>query len=196
MSTQHPLFLRFLEALREGVSDKSSDFHNFVFSNLTDGRVASRHLVIRDFIEKNFSIIFFTDLRSPKVHSILEEKSTTCVFYSKEAELQIRALTFSRMIKDDSVVDSYWESVPVFSRKAYLTLDPPSSKSDERTDGLPEQYERYANSLSYTSKARKNFCVVENVIRELDLLSLSSKGHNRAKFTFQQASIQMDWLVP
>ena len=196
MSTQNPLFLRFLEALREGVSDKSSDFHNFVFSNLTDGRVASRNLVIRDFIEKNFSIIFFTDLRSPKVHSILEDKSTTCVFYSKEAELQIRALTFSRMIKDDSVVDGYWESVPTSSRKAYLTLESPSSISDERTDGLPEQYERYANFLSYTSKARKNFCVVENVIRELDLLSLSSKGHNRAKFTVQQGSIKMDWLVP
>ena len=196
MSTQHPLFLRFLEALREGVSDKSSDFHNFAFSNLTDGRVASRHLVIRDFIEKNCSIIFFSDLRSPKIHSILEEKSTTCLFYSKKAELQIRALTFSRIIKDNSLIDSYWESVPIFSRKAYLTLEPPSSKSDEKTDGLPEQYERHANSLSHTSKARKNFCVVENVITELDLLSLSSKGQSRAKFTVQQASVQMDWLVP
>ena len=66
MSTQHPLFLRFLEALREGVSDKSSDFHNFAFSNLTDGRVASRHLVIRDFIEKNCSIIFFLTLGALK----------------------------------------------------------------------------------------------------------------------------------
>ncbi len=196
MSTQHPLFLSFLKALREGVSDKSSDFHNFVFSNLLDGRVASRHLVIRDFIEKNCSIIFFSDLRSPKIHSILEEKSTTCLFYSKKAELQIRALTFSRIIKDNSLVDSYWETVPIFSRKAYLTLEPPSSKSDEKTDGLPEQYERHANSLSHTSKARKNFCVVENVITELDLLSLSSKGQSRAKFTVQQASIQMDWLVP
>ncbi len=196
MSTQHPLFLSFLKALREGVSDKSSDFHNFVFSNLLDGRVASRHLVIRDFIEKNCSIIFFSDLRSPKIHSILEEKSTTCLFYSKKAELQIRALTFSRIIKDNSLIDSYWESVPIFSRKAYLTLEPPSSKSDEKTDGLPEQYERHANSLSHTSKARKNFCVVENVITELDLLSLSSKGQSRAKFTVQQASIQMDWLVP
>tara|TARA_B100000029_G_scaffold331077_1_gene323344 strand:+ start:276 stop:866 length:591 start_codon:yes stop_codon:yes gene_type:complete len=196
VSTQHPLFLSFLKALREGVSDKSSDFHNFVFSNLLDGRVASRHLVIRDFIEKNCSIIFFSDLRSPKIHSILEEKSTTCLFYSKKAELQIRALTFSRIIKDNSLIDSYWESVPIFSRKAYLTLEPPSSKSDEKTDGLPEQYERHANSLSHTSKARKNFCVVENVITELDLLSLSSKGQSRAKFTVQQASIQMDWLVP
>ena len=126
----------------------------------------------------------------------MEEKSTTCLFYSKKAELQIRALTFSRIIKDNSLIDSYWESVPIFSRKAYLTLEPPSSKSDEKTDGLPEQYERHANSLSHTSKARKNFCVVENVITELDLLSLSSKGQSRAKFTVQQASVQMDWLVP
>ena len=97
---------------------------------------------------------------------------------------------------DNSIVDSYWENVPIFSRKAYLTLDPPSSKSDERTDGLPEQYKRHVHSLSQTSNARKNFCVVENIISELDLLSLSAKGHSRAKFTVQPDSIQMNWLIP
>ncbi len=196
MSAQNHLFLRFLKALREGVSDNSNDFHNFVFSNSVGRTVASRHVVIRDFIEKNHSIIFFSDLRSPKVHSILENKSTACVFYSKRAEFQIRASTISQILKDKALVDSYWESVPNPARKSYLTVKSPSSKSNERTDGLPKNFNSFEKATCSKGKARQNFCVIENVITELDLLTLSPRGHSRAKFTFEKNSVQMNWLVP
>ena len=196
MYLRHPLFLKFINALKEGCSEKSSEFRNFAFSNSSGEKVSSRIVVLRDFIEKNNTILFFSDLRSPKIKAILKKKATTCLFYSKKVELQMRVTTSSQLITEKDLVDKYWETVPIISRKAYLTIKPPSSNSEVRTDGLPDEFLANASSHSNAKKARENFAVVENIIKEVDVLSLSSNSYSRAKFVFQKDKIDMTWLVP
>ena len=91
---------------------------------------------------------------------------------------------------------SIGERSPIISMKAYLAMKPPSSNSEVRTDGLPKEFLANASSNSNTKRARENFAVVENIIEEVDVLSVSSNAYSRAKYVFQKDQIDMIVLVP
>ena len=67
----HPLYLETINLLANGASSRTSEFHQFVFSSLNVDQVQSRYVVLRNFIEEDHNLIFFTDQRSPKVNACL-----------------------------------------------------------------------------------------------------------------------------
>ena len=77
----HPLYLETINLLANGASSRTSEFHQFVFSSLNVDQVQSRYVVLRNFIEEDHNLIFFTDKRSPKVNAILKNSRTEFLFY-------------------------------------------------------------------------------------------------------------------
>ena len=78
-----PLYLEIINLLTNGAFSRTSEFHQFVFSSLNIDQVQSRYVVLRNFIEEEHNLIFFTDKRSPKVNAILKNGKTECLFYDK-----------------------------------------------------------------------------------------------------------------
>ena len=67
MSVHHPLFFKLVKALKDGCSEKSNEFRNFVFSNSSSKKISSRIVVLRDFIGTNNSILLFRIREVPRL---------------------------------------------------------------------------------------------------------------------------------
>jgi len=161
----HPLYLETINLLANGASSRTSEFHQFVFSSLNVDQVQSRYVVLRNFIEEDHNLIFFTDQRSPKVNAILKNSRTECLFYDNVKKIQLRIKTQSYILHDKKKISEYWEKVPLVSRQSYSTQLPPSTVlKGEKIDP--------SNGLSleedHNEKSFCNFCVIENYIKEID----------------------------
>ena len=189
MKRNHLIYLKIIELLKDGAFNRSSGYHTFVFSSLSLKEVQSRYVVLRDFIEKNHNLIFFTDKRSPKVKSIIKNNRTECLFYDRIEKIQLRIRTKSFILRDNQEIRKYWDKVPLESRKPYSTKLAPSSTLDTENIGSQEAFLSDENVFS-------NFCVVENYIREVDYLSLISDPHKRLKIIIENNQIKIKELTP
>ena len=189
----HPLYLETINLLANGASSRTSEFHQFVFSSLNVDQVQSRYVVLRNFIEEDHNLIFFTDQRSPKVNSILKNSRTECLFYDNVKKIQLRIKTQSYILNDKKKISEYWEKVPLVSRQSYSTQLPPSTViKGEQIDP--------SNGLSleedHNEKSFCNFCVIENYIKDIDFLSLTSSPHKRISITIDNTKIIIQDLIP
>ena len=189
----HPHYLETINLLTNGAFSRTSEFHQFVFSSLNVDQVQSRYVVLRNFIEKDHNLIFFTDKRSPKVNAILKNSRTECLFYDKVKKIQLRIKTQSYILHDKKKIREYWEKVPLVSRQSYSTKLPPSTVLEsgqiDPNNGL--SLEEDNNKKSFC-----NFCVIENYIKEIDFLSLTSSPHKRTRITINNRKIIIQDLVP
>ena len=187
-----------LMCLREGAVDKSSEFRNFVLSNIAADRVESRYLVLRDFLrtEGKYKFICFTDKRSPKVKDLSQNSSTCCVFFSKKKGIQIKTYNLTRRITDPYVIERYWKSVPSTSWSSYSSIKAPSSIFQPRSTGLPSLDSNTPGFSDTGPAAKNNFSVFENIIQEMDCLWLLRDGNIRTSFVFSESRVKMNWLIP
>ena len=189
----HPLYLETINLLANGASSRTSEFHQFVFSNLNVDQVQSRYVVLRNFIKEDHNLIFFTDKRSPKVNAILKNNRTECLFYDNVKKIQLRIKTQSYILHDKKKIREYWEKVPLVSRQSYSTKLPPSTaiKGEQIDSSNGLSLEEDNNGKSFC-----NFCVIENYIKEIDFLSLTSSPHKRISITIDNTKIIIQDLIP
>jgi len=189
----HPLYLETINLLENGASSRTSEFHQFVFSSLNDNRVQSRYVVLRNFIKEDHNLIFFTDKRSPKVNAILKNSRTECLFYDNVKKIQLRIKTNSYILHDIKKITEYWEKVPLVSRQSYSTKLPPSTvikgEQIDPSNRLSLEEDNYEKSFC-------NFCVIENYIKEIDFLSLTSSPHKRISINIDDSKIIIQDLIP
>ena len=193
IKSHHPLYIETINLLANGASSRTSEFHQFVFSSLNVDQVQSRYVVLRNFIEKDHNLIFFTDKRSPKVNAILKNSRTECLFYDNVKKIQLRIKTQSYILNDKKKIREYWEKIPLVSRQSYSTKLPPSTViKGEQIDSI--------NGLSFEEDNNKksffNFCVIENYIKGIDFLSLTSSPHKRISITIDNTKIIIQNLIP
>ena len=193
IKSHHPLYLEIINLLANGASSRTSEFNQFVFSSLNVDQVQSRYVVLRNFIEKDHNLIFFTDKRSPKVNAILKNSRTECLFYDNVKKIQLRIKTQSYILRDKKKIREYWEKVPLVSRRSYSTKLPPSTviKGEQIDPSYGLSFEEDNNEKSFF-----NFCVIENYIKGIDFLSLTSLPHKRISITIGNKKIIIQDLIP
>jgi len=193
IKSHHPLYLEIINLLANGASSRTSEFNQFVFSSLNVDQVQSRYVVLRNFIEKDHNLIFFTDKRSPKVNAILKNSRTECLFYDNVKKIQLRIKTQSYILRDKKKIREYWEKVPLVSRRSYSTKLPPSTiiKGEQIDPSYGLSFEEDNNEKSFF-----NFCVIENYIKGIDFLSLTSSPHRRISITIDNTKIITQDLIP
>ena len=182
--------------INRGVKEGKDDFHTMIFSNLQDNKVESRCVILRDFNKETKTLIFNTDVRSPKVEAIKLHPETNCLFYNFKDKTQLRISTYSTVHINDDVFDNSWKKTAISSRKCYLTKYAPSELIESMDDGIPEHLFAKIPSLEESESGKVNFAVISNKIISIDWLYLSSKGHQRARYDFSKQEVKKSWLAP
>ena len=125
---------------------------------------------------------------------IRDSPNTVCLVYSYKLKTQLRIKTHSSIHYEDSIWNAAWDSTGLSSRKCYLTKYDPSCNIDEKDDGLPLELKGKTPSLQQSDEGKKNFCVVDNKILEMDYLYLKSSGHERMRLDFN--GNKFSWMAP
>ena len=184
------------EMINRGVTESKDDFHTMVFSNFQNSKVESRCVILRNFDREQKLLIFNTDIRSPKVAAIRKNPETQCLFYSFREKTQLRISTESTVHYNDDLHRIGWNKTAVSSRKCYLTKYKPSQYIETMDDGIPNHLIGRIPTSDESQPGKINFAVISNRIISIDWLYLSSKGHNRARYDFNNGSIKKSWLAP
>ena len=188
------IFTTVCELLENGANERDHDFHIMTFCTIGKVGVEARSVVLRNFDKEKNIIRFHTDYRSPKLNDIKNNPNTVCLVYSYKLKTQLRIKTQSSIHYEDSIWNAAWDSTGLSSRKCYLTKYDPSRNIDEKDDGLPLELKGKTPSLKQSEEGKKNFCVVDNKILEMDYLYLKSSGHERMQLDFN--SNKFSWMAP
>ena len=188
------IFTTVCELLENGANERDHDFHIMTFCTIGKVGVEARSVVLRNFDKEKNIIRFHTDYRSPKLNDIKKNPNTVCLVYSYKLKTQLRIKTQSSIHYEDSIWNAAWDSTGLSSRKCYLTKYDPSCNIDEKDDGLPIELKGKTPSLKQSEEGKKNFCVVDNKILEMDYLYLKSSGHERMQLDFN--SNKFSWIAP
>jgi len=179
------------------VIDRKHGFHTPVFSNIKKhNQAASRVVVLRKFDPIKMKIIFHTDYRSKKIEEINLCPETNFLFYEKKIKTQLRITTVSKIHYKDKLSKNAWEKSKLSSRKCYLTNASPSSLAKTPTDGLPKHLLGIDPNKDESEKGYNNFSVIDNQIKTIDWLYLSSSGHRRLLITIDNIKNDYQWLIP
>ena len=188
------IFIKVSELLENGAKERDHDFHIMTFCTIGKEGVEARSVVLRNFDKDKNIIRFHTDYRSPKLDDIKKNPNTVCLVYSYKLKTQLRIKTISSIHYDDSIWNDSWDKTGLPSRKCYLTKYNPSSHIEENDDGLPLELKGKTPTSEQSEEGKKNFCVVDNKITEIDYLYLKSSGHERMVLDFNNN--KSSWIAP
>ena len=131
-----------------------------------DGRV----VVLREFSSEPASLLFYTDVRSPKIRAIREDARVVWIFYHPEMRLQVRVRADAMISHNDSTTRRDWVDIPPASRREYAACAGPGSDWEDV-------------ELLSDEDAERNFAVVRTVPRCWDVLQLDPQGHRRIRWS-------------
>ena len=191
-------FEEILSLLQRGVKDRKSGFHNFVIATFsTNHQPDARIVVLRGFDLKKMEISFHSDLRSNKINHINKNKNVCLVFYDEKKKIQLR-------IRGNTYIEKSfkeaWDKLTNWSKRCYLTSEPPGKESQNPSSGFPAEFKLDAPTFEQANKGFKNFVCVKVSIYQIEWLFLASQGHRRALFDINKKndsfSIKKKWLIP
>lgn len=182
--------------LHEGVRDFRSPFHRASLTTISDNRPCVRMVILREFSEKDRTLICHCDARSPKVFEIRNNPNVSWLFYHPGKWLQVRLSGTASVHTDDDTAESRWEKVNLPHRVNYCALTPPGTPTEKPTSGLPDFLRDKARQLTDIPGARRNFAVIVCRFDEMDWLLLKLTGHVRAKFYWKDNRMEASWVIP
>lgn len=184
------------ESLTHGAQSPKYPFHFPVISTLNKNFPESRVVVLREVIPKEDALIFYSDVRSPKIHQIKDNAHVSWLFYDPTSRIQIRIKSEAELYFNDEISLKAWENSRLESRRAYLSQPAPSSIVPIPTDGLPKDLSIENLTEENLKIGYQNFIVVKTKVLEMDWLCLSREGHRRAKFKKELGGYKMEWMLP
>ncbi|MBX7456857.1 pyridoxamine 5'-phosphate oxidase family protein [Qipengyuania sp. 1NDH17] len=177
-----------IRLLHKAASDRNSPMHTPVIATAdADARI----MVLRAFDERDWTLRFHTDARSPKSGVIGEEGQVGVLFYDRDEKVQIRCRGTGRIESASQRAQAAWESSDAYARRCYLGAAP-GEESDRPSSGLPEWAEGERPTEEQLAPARANFAVLMVTLASVDWYHLSNDGHRRAVFENGKGR----WLTP
>ena len=166
----------------------------YLATQSTDGpRV--RTIVLRKSNAEERRLLFFCDVRSPKVQHLKKNSQAEVLFYDPKKKVQIRANGDIQIEQGSSLCKEYWTQLNRAGRSSYAAVPNPGAAMEEDQTGLPENWAE-SFPLSFTEYAFQNFCLLHLEVRELDLLHLHPEGHQRAGFNWNGQDWGKTWRIP
>jgi len=174
---------------------KDKPLRNIIVSNYALNGINAYTVVLRDADAQNYSIIFYTDYRSPKVKQLQLNGKVSIVMYSDEEKLQLLMKGEAFIHYQNKVSLHYWQKNGYKGRRSYLAVPAPSTIIDEPTDGLA--HIKNAALDEHDPAGYENFAVVVIKLNYLEYLQLNREGNRRAKFILDGGNEwQGVWLIP
>lgn len=182
--------------LHDGVRNFRDPFHQSSLTTLDGNKPQVRIVILREFSEKDRTLICHCDARGSKVSQIRDNPNVSWLFYHPEKWLQVRLSGTASVHTDDETADSQWEKVHLPHRINYCAEIPPGSPTEQPSSGLPDFLREKAAKLLDVPEARKNFAAIVCRFDEMDWLLLKLTGHIRAKFRWKDNRMDASWVIP
>lgn len=144
-------------------------------------------VVLRHYTPNTQEIIFYTDLRSPKITALRQQPQLAALFYNSSTKHQFRINGIATCHHQDFLSKQHWQQASKFSKQCYYQNISPSQPIDA-TNNLNEAIDE---TLAY-----KNFVVVSLKIQTIDFLDLSLSGHRRFLLDVQKPIPTIKILAP
>ncbi len=183
------------EALYAGGQNAHSPFHTPAFATSDNGLCRVRTVVLREVVAAERSLIFHTDMRSPKIAQIQEHRLVSWLFYDAEQQIQIRAEGEAFIHYDDEAARQAWHHSLLSSRLNYLAESAPGTIVDAPLSGLPDALIERSPTAEEAEAGWQHFALVQTVISHFDWLYLSAGGHRRAEFVWTGEGFTGHWLI-
>ena len=153
----------------------------FSFATVKNNFPEIRSVVLRQFNPNRRSIIFHSDIRSPKIAEVKENSNVGLLFYCHQLKLQLRFRAFAHIHYKDSVTKSIFKTMRPDSKACYSYDFDPGKELALQTKEI--QLEDTKGSLV---NPEENFSVVICNYSFLDLLYLTYKGHIRIHYNWDK----------
>jgi pyridoxamine 5'-phosphate oxidase len=185
------------KSLVQGAERGRDGFHTFVIGNQTDDGVDQRTVVLRG-VEPGENIIFcHSDARSPKVQDLKKYPKVSLLFYDAMRKFQLRIQAIARVHESDFLADKHWMRTRLSSRKCYLTTLPPGVFVETPGDNIPDVFQGRDPYLEESEQGKAYFALISFQITRIDWLYLSSQGHRRALFQYDEiGGFEANWINP
>ena len=182
--------------LIEAVKDRNSEFRTPIFICGNDKDLDGRVVVLRRADKQNNFIQFHSDIRSPKIEKIKKNPKCSVLFYGKKEKIQLRLKTECEINFNNAVTKESWKKTGHVSRKCYLVVHAPGTKSEKPTSGLNNKFDNFDFTKEESEKGYKNFCVIKCKIKSIEWLYLAAKGHRRILIDYRNDKPKYTWLIP
>ena len=196
ISTLNEILESSWKLLHDGVRDFRNPFHHSTLTTIDDNKPQVRIVILREFSEKNRTLICHCDSRGPKVLQIRDNPNVSWLFYDPKKWMQLRLSGTASVHTDDNTAESQWEKVRLPHRINYRAEIPPGSPTGKTSSGLPHFLREKAPKLFDVSEGRTNFAAIVCQFDEMDWLLLKLTGHVRAKFHWQDNRMDASWVIP
>ncbi len=195
--TLHEIEKEIWKSLVLGAERGRDGFHTFVIGNRTDDGVDQRTVVLREVEPKENQIFCHSDARSTKMADLKKYPQVSLLFYDAQRKFQLRMQALASVYESDYNADRHWVRTRLSSRKCYLTTLPPGAFLEMPSDSIPEEFLGRDPYMEESEKGQENFALITFQITRIDWLYLSSQGHRRALFQYDESGgFEANWLNP
>jgi hypothetical protein len=169
------------QQLGAAVTDKSHPWRAPVLATVNVDAGDARIVVLRELVQAQRQMLFYTDERAGKVAQLLNHPRGTVLMWSPTLNWQLRCHVRLTLEMSGLSASSRWARIKLTSAsKEYLSAMPP---------GAPLAHVLHSGSGAV---ARDYFAVISAEIELMDWLELHPDGHRRAIFDPQGAR----WVQP
>ena len=168
--------------MQDGVASASHPFHQCALATISLNKPELRTVVLRKWDLSRRTLIFHTDIRSPKVSQLKKEPYCSLLFYSRPDKIQARFDCVSHIHHNNRLSQVSYEKLTDSQRQCYQWPIAPSEKID---------FVNMETYMSQSSKIKKvdpinNFCVIVCNFNKLEVLKLQHDGHVRVLYDWNK----------
>ncbi|MFN3231704.1 MAG: hypothetical protein ACE363_06040 [Alphaproteobacteria bacterium] len=181
-------------AFEEGAADKSSPWWTNTLFSAGDEGANARSVTLRAVDKSRRVLTFFSDARSAKLAEMAGRVGI--VTYDPVSRVQLRAYGEATVHQSDARTRDIWNSMTVWSRRAYLRDPAPGTLLDAPGPALPPLADGAAPTEANLAPAFGNFVVIDLTIGRLDWLMLTDDGNRASRFEWSGDAVSANWVVP
>jgi len=180
--------MNLLEVAKQELIRSNADYrHPFNLMTLAtiDGKTAYPQVrtVVMRHIDSLFSVLFYTDSRSPKVAQIEANNLTSLMWYHPKRKLQVRMDCTAHIVEEESLL-----------YKDHLLKVKQSKSVSDYTASLAPGTELRGLEVEYRGEI--HFSLIQLNPKNIEVLQLSSEAHQRALYIKVNGQWQENRLVP
>ena len=180
--------MNLLEVAKQELIRSNADYgHPFKLMTLATidaetGYPQVRTVVVRH-IDNLFSVLFYTDSRSPKMAQIETNNFASAIWYDPNRKLQVRMDCVAHIVEEDSQL-----------YKDHLLIVKQSKSVSDYTASLAPGTELKGFEVKHGDEI--HFGLIQLTPKHIEVLQLSSEGHQRALYINANGQWQESILVP
>lgn len=171
------------QELRAGVDKKDHPFRYFTLGTVGLEPISRQRTVVLREVEGDFTLLFYTDVRSKKIIHLTENNKVGLLFFHPKKLLQVRMEGLAYILKDEETLKKYWGGIQPQSRKDYTTVAAPGTALE------------HPDKLEYLNE-ENHFCIIKIVPHRMEYLKLKRPHHIRVQYSWEEDLWESEFLVP